>query len=76
MTIPKYDEIMPAVLTELSKPNVGIVEWKSLEEPLAKIFNLNDEEMSIEYESGNGRIFLDRIGWALSYLSIVKQLTN
>ena len=72
MAIPKYDEILPAVLAELAKPNMGTVEWKELEDPLAKVFGLNDEELSTEYESGNGRIFIDRISWALSYLSIAK----
>ena len=72
MAIPRYDEIMPSILDELSKQGVDIVEWKSLEEPLVAYFNLSDEEKSAEYDSGNGRIFLDRIGWALSYLSISK----
>ena len=72
MAIPRYDEIMPAILDELSKQGVGTVEWKSLEEPLFSYFNLSDEEKSAEYDSGNGRIFLDRIGWALSYLAISK----
>ena len=31
MTILKYDEILQAILAELEKPNVGIVEWKELE---------------------------------------------
>ncbi len=72
MAIPKFNEIMPAVLAELAKDNVGTIEWKQLESPLARIFQLTEEEQATEYESGNGRIFLDRIGWALSYLSIVK----
>jgi len=72
MAIPKYDEIMPAALEELAKPNVGTVEWKALEEPLIKYFNLAEEDKAAEYESGNGRIFIDRIGWALSYLAIAK----
>ncbi len=72
MTIPKHDELMPSVLSELAKKDVGAIAWKDLEEPLAKVFNLTEEEQSAEYESGNGRIFIDRIGWALSYLAIVK----
>lgn len=72
MSVPKYDEIMPAVLAELAKPNIGMLEWKSLEDPLAKYFDLTEEEKNTEYESGNGRVFLDRIGWALSYLAISK----
>ncbi|MFK5949663.1 MAG: restriction endonuclease [Methylococcales bacterium] len=72
MAIPKFDDILPAALAELAKADIGTVEWKSLEEPLANFFNLTIEEIMTEYESGNGRIFIDRIGWALSYLSIVK----
>lgn len=72
MAIPKFDEIMLAVLPELAKEDVGTIEWKQLEVPLARFFNLTEEEQAAEYESGNGRIFLDRIGWALSYLSIVE----
>lgn len=72
MAIPKFDEIMIPALRELAKADVGTVEWKQLEAPLARFFNLTEEEQATEYESGNGRIFLDRISWALSYLSIVK----
>jgi len=72
MAIPKHDELMPSILSELSSENIGTIAWKELEDPLAKIFGLTDEEKSAEYESGNGRIFIDRIGWALSYLAIVK----
>ncbi len=72
MAIPKYNEIMPRVLDELAKPNIDTIDWKSLEEPIAKVFNLSEEELATEYDTGNGRIFLDRISWALSYLSIAK----
>lgn len=72
MAIPKHDELMPFVLSELAKENVGTISWKELEAPLAKAFKLTEDEQSAEYESGNGRIFIDRIGWALSYLAIVK----
>lgn len=72
MDIPKFDEIMPAALSELSKFRDVAVKWKSLEEPLAEHFGLTEEDLSSEYDSGNGRIFLDRIGWALSYLAITK----
>ena len=72
MAIPKYHEIMPSVLAQLAKAEIGTVKWKELEVPLAKLMGLNEEELIIEYESGNGRIFLDRISWALTYLSIAK----
>lgn len=72
MSIPKHDELMPSILLELSNEGVDTIAWKELEEPLAKVFELTEEEKAAEYESGNGRIFIDRIGWALSYLAIVK----
>ena len=72
MAIPKFDEIMIPALRELAKADVGTIEWKQIEAPLAKFFNLTEEEQATEYESGNGRIFIDRISWALSYLSIIE----
>jgi len=41
---------------------------KVFEPLLAKLMGLTDKEISLEYESGNGKIFADRISWALSYL--------
>jgi len=72
MNIPKYDEIMPVALRELAKQGVSVINWKELEQPLASFFNLSAEDLTIQYASGNGKMFLDRISWALSYLSIVK----
>ncbi|MDH5389130.1 MAG: restriction endonuclease [Gammaproteobacteria bacterium] len=72
MPIPKYHEIIPPVLAQLAKPDIGTIKWKELEVPLAKLMGLSQEELITEYESGNGRIFLDRISWALTYLSIAK----
>ena len=30
---------------------------------------LSDDDMQIKYESGNSKVFLDRISWALSALT-------
>ncbi|MCG7980281.1 MAG: restriction endonuclease [Candidatus Thiodiazotropha endolucinida] len=68
MTIPKYDELMPGVLEYLSEN--GLTRYRDLEAPLAHDFGLDDKEVTKEYESGNGKIFLDRISWALSYLAL------
>jgi restriction system protein len=68
VTIPKYDEIMPDALEYLSKN--GVSKYRDLEAPLARGFELDEVEVSREYESGNGAIFLDRISWALSYLAL------
>ena len=69
MSIPKYDEIMIPALKLLSE-NKSLTR-KQLELPLAKYFNLNDDEITLEYDSGNGKIFYDRISWALSYMNMV-----
>jgi len=66
--IPRYDDIMPPVLKELGCNIENSVEWKTLEIPLASHFDLSEQDLAVEYDSGNGRIFLDRISWALSYL--------
>ena len=70
MSIPKYNEIMSPLLDYLS--NNGEKSYRDLEQPLAEHFNLSAEEVSKIYSSGNGRIFLDRISWALSYLTVAK----
>ncbi|MDO6514395.1 winged helix-turn-helix domain-containing protein [Neptuniibacter sp. 2_MG-2023] len=40
-----------------------------MQKPGAREFELSDEEVAQEYDSGNGTVFLDRISWALSYLT-------
>lgn len=68
MAIPKYDEIMPAALDYLAEN--GLTRYRDLEAPLAQRFELSEKEVSKEYESGNGTVFLDRISWGLSYLAL------
>lgn len=68
MNIPKHDEIMPYVLAWVT--NNGMAYWRDLESPLAEQFGLSAEEVAEEYDSGNGTVFLDRIGWATSYLAM------
>ncbi|MBW3164589.1 restriction endonuclease [Ferrimonas balearica] len=70
MALPKYDELMPQAVYILHQ--LGPTAWRKLEQPLAESFGLSEEEVAIEYSSGNGTVFLDRIGWALSYLSMSK----
>jgi len=67
MSIPKYNEIMPNILRYLDTN--GEQKFGSLEQPLAIEFGLSDEQVAQKYDSGNGTIFLDRISWALSYLT-------
>jgi restriction system protein len=68
MAIPKYDEIQFQALQLMKDGKV----WKAKDfiEPLTRVFTLSEDDLSKEYESGNGFIFLDRITWALSYLNM------
>ncbi len=68
MTIPKHDAIRIPALKLLKKQ--GTMELKDFEIPLAKHFNLSDDEIAKEYDSGNAKIFYDRISWALSYMNM------
>lgn len=74
MTIPKHDEIRVPALSLLSES--GQLKLKEFEVPLAKHFELTDEELQEEYESGNGKIFYDRISWALSYMNMAGLLNK
>lgn len=68
MTIPKHDEIRVPALQLLAER--GQLKLSEFEAPLAEHFELSDEEIHAEYESGNGKIFYDRISWALSYMNM------
>lgn len=68
MNLPKYNEIILPALDYLNThPEVRI---RDFEIPMARHFNLSKEQVEHEYESGNGRVFYDRICWALSYLNM------
>lgn len=66
MSIPKYNELMPDLLDHVLQ--LGPIGWRALEAPMAQVFGLSDEEVTREYDSGNGTVFLDRISWALSHM--------
>lgn len=66
--IPRFDEIRIEAL-KLLRNNETLTN-KDFRLPLAKHFQLSEQEQNAEYESGNGNIFSDRISWALSYLYI------
>jgi restriction system protein len=68
MAIPKHDEIRVPALSLLAKG--GQLKLREFEVPLAKHFELSKDEIHEEYESGNGKIFYDRISWALSYMNM------
>ena len=64
--IPKHNEIRLEALKLLSQE--GAMQFRAMEMPLAKVFKLTEEEIERKYESGNGKMFLDRISWALSLI--------
>ncbi|MGB0848792.1 MAG: restriction endonuclease [Thiolinea sp.] len=68
MAIPKHDAIRIEALKLLNQ--YESLKLKEFEQPLAIVFSLTEEEVAQGYESGNGRIFNDRISWALSYLNM------
>ena len=53
---------------------MGIWKKSDLIQPLADHFNLSQEEVNQEYQSGKGSIFIDRIAWALSYFALTDLL--
>ena len=74
MAIPKHDDIrIPAL--QLLNDNDSL-KLKEFELPLAGHFSLSEEEIAQEYESGNGKIFYDRISWALSYMNMAGLLNK
>ena len=68
MAIPNHEQIQYEAL-KLLTDNVPR-RRADLVGPLAKVFNLTEEEINKKYDSGNGFIFENRIGWALSYLNM------
>ena len=74
MTIPKHDEIRVPALSLLS--DHGQLKLSEFEAPLAEHFGLTEDELHEEYESGNGKIFYDRISWALSYMNMAGLLNK
>ena len=67
MTIPKHDELWIIVLQLLSQSDQ--LKLNEFEAPIAAHFNLSDNKINQEYNSANGKIFYNRIAWALSYLN-------
>lgn len=72
--IPKHDEIRVPALTLLAEQ--GQLKLREFEAPLAKHFDLSEDEIQEEYESGNGKVFYDRISWALSYMNMAGLLSK
>ena len=68
MAIPRYDDMFAALLSlmEDGAPR----EKSSLILPLAERLNVSDEDRTETYETREVSIFVDRMSWALSYLSM------
>ena len=64
--LPRFDDMFIVILRHLS--NTEPMPWRALEKPVAEAFHLNDEDLTIEYQTGNGTVFLDRLSWSISYL--------
>ncbi|MDN5836628.1 MAG: restriction endonuclease [Nitrosospira sp.] len=74
MSIPKHDQIRVPALSLLAER--GRLKMREFEQPLAEHFDLSDAEVQEEYDSGNGKIFYDRISWALSYMNMAGLLSK
>lgn len=74
MTIPKHDEIRVPALSLLAQRDQ--LKLSAFEAPLAEYFNLTEDEIHEKYESGNGKVFYDRISWALSYMNMAGLLSK
>ncbi|MFM5959771.1 MAG: winged helix-turn-helix domain-containing protein, partial [Dolichospermum sp.] len=68
MPIPTFQQIMLPLLQFFADGQVHQI-YKETEEPLSKIFNLTEDEVLQTYSISNqNKIFLDRIGWARTFL--------
>jgi len=68
VSIPKHDQIRVTALSLLAER--GRLKLREFEH-----FSLSDKVLE-EYESGNGKIFYDRISWALSYINMAGLLSK
>jgi len=74
VAIPKHYEIrVPALALMADGSQLKLSEFEA---PLGKYFELTEDEIHVKYESGNGKIFYDRISWALSYMNMTGLLNK
>lgn len=66
MVIPRYDEFMKPLLELLRDQKIHTM--KELRTPLAEYFHLTQEDLEEMLPSGRQSVFLNRIGWAKTYL--------
>ena len=75
MAIPYFDDLRRPILQLMLNGE----RWKKSQfiEPLAQHFHLTEDEINLEYDSGNGKsIFADRISWVLSYFALTNMLSR
>lgn len=68
MAIPRYDDMLVDLLSLME--DGAPCEKSSLILPLAKRLNVSKEDRTETYETREVSIFVDRMSWALSYLSM------
>lgn len=66
MTIPDYQKIMLPLLRCLKDKDAHKI--SELVEKLSEEFKLTDEEKNMMYESGNAKVFRNRVRWSRLYL--------
>lgn len=74
MPIPKYYQLMMPILQSLSGREA--IPVRVIREKLSKDLELTDEEMMQKLPSGRGNVFMDRVGWAATYLKKAQLLTS
>ena len=67
MTIPSYQEYMKPILSFLSDKKEHTV--KEIDEHIAHVFHLTDEEKQQKLPSGGAFLYKSRSNWARVYLS-------
>jgi len=75
MAIPKYDDLFNPTLQALHKLG-GSASNQELEDEVAQILNLNEDELSIIMPNQNRSKFSYRLAWARSYLKRYGLLDN
>lgn len=66
MAIPDYQSIMLPLLKLLKDEEEHSL--REVSEKLANVFNLSDDELKALLQSGQQAIFMNRVGWARTYL--------
>lgn len=66
MPIPTYEEALLPILNYLADGQVHTT--KEIQAKLTEYFSVTPEELDVTVPSGQAKLFLNRVGWALTYL--------